>query len=97
MCLYLLLRLCPERRTLLPKGHLLIDTVKTSYTRSCDTEMPWTLEAGFALATLVVTLMLSGLGLFLKYRKGFPLLGKNTLLPMFAEGMFTMLANILNV
>lgn len=59
--------------------------------------MPWTLEAGFGLATLVVTLMLSGLGLFLKYRKGIPSLGKDTLLPMFAGGKFTMLANIPNI
>lgn len=31
--------------------------------------MPWSLEAGFALAAVVLTLLLSGLGLFLKHRK----------------------------
>jgi hypothetical protein len=32
--------------------------------------MSWTLEAGFALAAIILTLTLSGLGLLLKHRKG---------------------------
>jgi hypothetical protein len=59
--------------------------------------MSWTLEAGFALAALVLTLILSGLGLVLKYRKGILSLGKDTLLQTFVEGTFPMFANIVNV
>lgn len=59
--------------------------------------MPWSLEAGFALGALVLTLTLSGLGLVLKYRKGIPPLGENTLLQTFVEGTFTMSTNIVIV
>lgn len=62
-----------------------ISEVNTLYTRSCPLEMSWTLEASFALAALILTLMLSGLGLVLKYRKGTSPLGKDTLLQMFVE------------
>ena len=55
--------------------------------------MSWTLEASFALAALILTLMLSGLGLILKYRKGKSPLGKSILLHMFVEGTFTLTAS----
>lgn len=55
--------------------------------------MSWTLEASFALAALILTLMLSGLGLVLKYRKGTSPLGKSTLLHMFVGGTFTLMAS----
>lgn len=32
--------------------------------------MAWSLEAAFALAALILTLLLTGLGLVLKYRRG---------------------------
>jgi hypothetical protein len=54
--------------------------------------MPWTLEASFALAALILTLALSGLGLVLKYRKGKSPLGKDTLLQMLMEGTFALMA-----
>lgn len=54
--------------------------------------MSWTLEASFALAALILTLLLSGLGLALKYWKGTSPLGKGTLLQMFVEGTFTLIA-----
>jgi hypothetical protein len=54
--------------------------------------MSWTLEASFALAALVLTLILSGLGLVLKYRKGKSPLGKDTPLQMLMEGTFTLTA-----
>jgi hypothetical protein len=53
--------------------------------------MSWTLEASFALAALILTLMLSGLGLVLKYRKRTLSLGKDTLLQMSVEGTFTLM------
>jgi hypothetical protein len=59
--------------------------------------MSWTLEASFALAALILTLILSGLGLVLKYRKGISPLGKDTLLQMFVEGTFIILTSIVNV
>lgn len=50
------------------------------------------MEASFALAALVLTLILSGLGLVLKYRKSISPLGKDTLLQMFVEGTFPLIA-----
>lgn len=55
--------------------------------------MSWTLEASFALAALILTLMLSGLGLVLKHWKGKSPLGKSTLMQMFVEGTFTLMAS----
>lgn len=72
--------------------YLLIYTANTQHPRSYSIEMSWTLEASFALAALVLTLILSGLGLVLKYRKSISPLGKDTLLQMFVEGTFPLIA-----
>jgi hypothetical protein len=51
--------------------------------------MSWTLEAGFALAALILTLLLSGLGLVFKYRRGLLRTNSNklSLVQLLAEGM----------
>jgi hypothetical protein len=50
--------------------------------------MPWSLEASFALAALILTLTLSGLGLVLKYRRGLSHVGSDKLglVQLLAEG-----------
>ena len=51
--------------------------------------MAWSLEAAFALAALILTLLLSGLGLVLKYRRGLSHLGGSSklgLIQLLAEG-----------
>jgi hypothetical protein len=47
--------------------------------------------------SLLLTLTLSGLGLVLKYRKGIPPLGEDTLLQTFVEGTLTLSTNIVIV
>ena len=51
--------------------------------------MTWNLEAEVALATLVITFAMSGVGLLLKYRRCIPLLrnGKVNPLQNFVEGI----------
>lgn len=87
VCTYLLL-LCNlsiacRQRELLTYNRKLI-------TRSLDNAdgMPWSLEAGFALAALILTLIFSGLGLVLKYRRGLHLgSDKLGLAQLLVEGM----------
>lgn len=51
--------------------------------------MAWTLEAGFALAALVLTFILSGVGLLLKHHRCMPLLRNSKADPLhhLAEGI----------
>jgi hypothetical protein len=57
--------------------------------------MSWTLEAGFALAALILTLILSGIGLVLKYRRGLPYSGSSKLglVQLLAEGTMVQFTN----
>ena len=61
----------------------------SSYYRVTGRTMSWTLEAGFALAALILTLLSSGLGLVLKYRRGLSRMdsSKLSLIQLLVEGI----------
>lgn len=60
--------------------------------------MSWTLEAGFALGALILTLLLSGLGLVFKHRRSMPYLNANTssLLHLLVEGAILSYIHVTN-